>query len=93
MKHLTWVYCSFVSNLLKEEITMKKLRRTIIADTAIPKPTALSKQAKYSPQDIHDFLLSVEELRGHKITAVENKDGSCEFTIGNTAYSLADDII
>lgn len=72
---------------------MYKLRRTITANTDPIKSTALSSEAKYSSKDIHDFLLSIEELHGYKITAVDNNDGSCKFIIGNTEYLLAPDII
>ena len=67
---------------------MYKLRKVIAATENIQKKTALPTEAKFSYKDIYDFLSSVEELRGQKITAVECSDGSCEFTVGNTVYTL-----
>ena len=72
---------------------MKRLLRTITANTDACNSTVLSTKTKYSSKDVYDLLLSIEELHGQKITAVENKDESCEFTIGNTTYSIATDIV
>lgn len=72
-------------------MTMYKLRKVITAATEAPKETALSTEAKFSYKDICDFLMSIEELQGQKITAVELTDGSYEFTIGNMVYTLVAD--
>lgn len=69
---------------------MYKLRKVIKAATETPK-VALSTEAKFSYKDIYDFLVSVKELQRQNITAVERNDKSCEFTIGDTVYTLVAD--
>lgn len=70
---------------------MYRLLKPVTAKTDNHTPTAQAAETKFGSKDIHDFLLSIEELRGQKITAVDRKDGSCDFTIGNTVYSLTAD--
>ena len=72
---------------------MYKLRKKITESSNPINVAALSTEARYSAKDIYDFLLSIKELQGQKITAVENNDGSCEFAIGSIAYSLIPDTI
>lgn len=67
---------------------MKKLKRTVTANTKLSKSSALSRRAVYSAYDLYEFLNSIDELRGYPIAALDNKDGSCEFTVGNTSYSI-----
>lgn len=74
-----------------EGMIMYKLRKVITAATEAPKEATQSAEAKFSYKDICDFLMSIEELQGQKITAVELADGSYEFTIGNMVYTLVAD--
>lgn len=68
---------------------MKRVRRTITADTQEPKYIQLSTEARYSNADVYVLLMTIVELQGQTISAVENSDGSCDFIIGNTVYSIA----
>lgn len=70
---------------------MYKLRKGITAATETAKDAALSTDEKFSCKDVYDFLSAVEELQGRKITAVERNDGSDEFTIGDSVYTLVAD--
>jgi len=79
----------FRVRLQKEDITMKRVRKTITADTQEPKHIQLSTEARYSNADVYVLLMTIVELQGQTISAVENEDGSCDFTIGNTIYSIA----
>lgn len=76
---------------MKEEITMYKIKVT--ANTKAENPNALSKEIKYSTNDIYNFLLSIDELGAYMITADEKNDGTCVFTIGDTTYSIMPDMI
>lgn len=68
---------------------MYRLLKSINASANMQKQSDLSTDAMYSPKDVLNFLTSVKELDGTLITAAEADDGSCEITIGNTAYSIA----
>ena len=51
-------------------------------------PEEVVPPAKFTCKDICDFLMSIEELQGQKITAVGLVDGAYEFTIGDVVYTL-----
>lgn len=65
----------------------------VTANTKSENPNALSKEIKYSANDIYNFLLSIDELGAYMITADEKNDGACVFTIGDTTYSIMPDMI
>lgn len=65
----------------------------ITANTKSENPNTLSREAKYSANDIYNFLLSIDELSAYMITADGKNDGACTFTIGDTTYSILPDMI
>lgn len=83
------MYCSCVSDLRNEDITMKKTRRIITATANTQEPSELSTEARYSNADLLVLLMTILELQGQTISAVEKEDGSCDFTIGRMTYSVA----
>ena len=70
---------------------MKLLQRSITANTNKGKLTKLSTKPKYSNSDVLDLLLSIAELKGQPIYAVETENDSCEFNIGEKTYSIYGD--
>ena len=69
---------------------MKRVRRTITADTGAgtQKPAELSTEARYSNADVLVLLMTILELQGQSISAVEKADGTCDFTIGDMTYTV-----
>ncbi|MBO4693240.1 MAG: hypothetical protein J5659_02455 [Clostridia bacterium] len=67
---------------------MKLLQRSVTANTNNGKLTKLSTKPKYSNSDVLDLLLSITELKGQPIYAVETENDSCEFNIGEKTYSI-----
>ena len=74
---------------------MKEMRGTTmyilqkyISAAEVPEEATPPAVAKFSYKDICDFLMSIEELQGQKITAVELADGSYEFAVGDMIYTL-----
>lgn len=67
---------------------MKRVKRKITADTDLQPQTELSREARYSNVDVYMLLMSILELQGQPISAVEKEDGSCDFNIGDLTYSI-----
>ena len=65
---------------------MKRLLRPIKANTRTPS----QNKCMFTPADIEDFLLQIDELRSYDISLKENPDGSADFLIGNSVYHIAD---
>ena len=68
---------------------MKRVRKTITADTQEPKHIQLSTEARYSNADILLLLLAISDLQMKSISAKEKEDGSCDFVIGDMTYNFA----
>lgn len=67
---------------------MKRVRKTITADTQEPKNIQLSTEARYSNADILLLLLAISDLQMKSISAKEKEDGSCDFVIGDMTYNF-----
>lgn len=65
---------------------MKRLLKQIKANTETRSPN----KCMFTPADIEDFLLQIEELSGYDISLSEATDGSADFLIGNSVYHIAD---
>ena len=70
---------------------MYKLQRTITANTELgtQKPDELSTEARYSNADVLILLMTILELQGQSISAIEKADGTCDFTIGDMTYTVS----
>ena len=44
----------------------------------------------FTPADVQDFLLQIDELSGYDISFENAPDGSVDFLIGNSLYHIAD---
>ena len=69
---------------------MKRVRKIITANTGAgtQTPNELSTEARYSNADILVFLTTILELQGLPISAIENADGTCDYTIGDMTYNV-----
>ncbi len=67
---------------------MKRVRKTITADTQEPKHIQLSTEARYGNADILLLLLAISDLQMKSISAKEKEDGSCDFVIGDITYNF-----
>lgn len=61
---------------------MKRLLRNITASNEIPS----NSNILFTPDDVRQLLLQIDELKNCNITLTQSEDGSVEFIIGNSAY-------
>lgn len=65
---------------------MKRLLKPVNTNTEARSPN----KCMFTPADVQDFLLQIDELSGYDISFEKTPDGSVEYLIGNSVYHIED---
>ncbi len=71
--------------LFKERDDMKKFINPVKEARSIRPNRCI-----FTPEEVAQFLMQIKELQGHNISLNEAEDGSVQFTIGDSVYSIMD---
>lgn len=64
---------------------MKRYRKPVNAASSVR-----SNRRIFTPEEVAQFLSQIKELQGYDILLNETEDGSIQFTIGDSVYSIMD---
>lgn len=68
------------------------MKRLVRERASIRANQAAGGQQKFTADDVVLLLSQINELSGSKISTSETPEGNIQFTIGNTAYQIIDDL-
>lgn len=66
---------------------MKRVIKSITASHEMP----VHKNMYFTPEDVVQLLLQIEELQSCDVVLTQSADGSAAFMIGNSVYYLSDE--
>ena len=64
---------------------MKRFRNSVKAARSVRPGSCV-----FTPDEVAQLLMQIDELQGYDISFEETEDGTAQFTIGDSVYSVMD---